>query len=551
MIASWMLSAILFSALLGVAAVLGEFALRTARRQARWPWLVALAGGFLWPLAAPLLRQWLSAAPEMLNVAVAMPSVRVVPDALPGVSVARWVDAALLAVWTAASTVAFGRLLHGLVLVRRIRRNSRPRVIDDVPVLVSGGVGPAVIGVWTPRVLIPESLLELDESLRRLALRHELEHSRAKDQLALVGSAVALALVPWNLPLWWIVRRYRLAIELDCDARVLEREPNTRQYGQLLMLIAQRARVPAFAPMLAASTSHLERRIAAMLSLPSPRGRTRIAFAITGAVVVAIAACSSRISDVIAGPKPEVAARKTTPVNADQPWFEFQVNKLAKQIPGTGNVRYPDALRAANVEGEVLAQFVVTTNGDVEPGTFKELRSSDPLFTEAVKASLGSMKFYPAEVKGVLVKQLVQQPFTFSLGNSTSMGAERLKKADEAHVVHTGMILPGGRGVLYDVPLDASGPDRVAQQIPGTGNIRYPDELRKANVEGEVIAQFVVDTNGHYLGGSFKAIKSSDPLFTDAVRNALPMMRFTPAVVKGKAVRQLLQQPFTFSLSKQ
>jgi protein TonB len=81
--------------------------------------------------------------------------------------------------------------------------------------------------------------------------------------------------------------------------------------------------------------------------------------------------------------------------------------------------------------------------------------------------------------------------------------------------------------------------------------IRYPDELRKANVEGEVIAQFVVDADGHCLDGSFKVVKSNNPLFDDAVRKALPNMRFTPALVNGKAVRQMLEQPFIFSLSKQ
>ena len=285
-----------------------------------------------------------------------------------------------------------------------------------------------------------------------------------------------------------------------------------------------------------------------MLPIASHRRRTRIAAAIAGAIVVGIAACSSRISDVIVGPKPEVAERASTPVNADQPYFEFQVNKTARQIPGTGRLRYPDVLRVANVEGEVLAQFIVTANGDVEPGTFKELRSSDALFTEAVKANLPSMKFYPAEVKGVRVKQLVQQPFTFSLSKGTAMEPAMPKKAPEPFL---GVIMGAAMPSKAPEALGGANGDRLAQQIPGTGNIRYPDALRLAGVEGEVIGQFVVDTNGTYSDGTFKAIKSSDPLFTEAVRNALPMMRFTPALVKGKAVRQLLQQPFTFSLSKQ
>ena len=108
----------------------------------------------------------------------------------------------------------------------------------------------------------------------------------------------------------------------------------------------------------------------------------------------------------------------TAPVNSDQPFFEFQVEKQVQQIPGSGNLRYPDMLRSANVEGEVLAQFVVDTSGKYESGSFKVLKSSHDLFTAAEKNSLPTMRFYPAEVGGRKVKQLVQQPFTFSLQKS-------------------------------------------------------------------------------------------------------------------------------------
>jgi protein TonB len=107
----------------------------------------------------------------------------------------------------------------------------------------------------------------------------------------------------------------------------------------------------------------------------------------------------------------------TAPVG-DQPYFEFQVEKQVSQVPCGSCLRYPDMLRSANVEGEVLAQFVVDTTGRYESGSFKVLKSSHELFTAAVKSALPQMKFYPAEVGGRKVKQLVQQPFTFSLSKS-------------------------------------------------------------------------------------------------------------------------------------
>ncbi|MGQ0539472.1 MAG: energy transducer TonB [Gemmatimonadaceae bacterium] len=103
------------------------------------------------------------------------------------------------------------------------------------------------------------------------------------------------------------------------------------------------------------------------------------------------------------------------PVVQDQPYFEFQVEKPVVQAPGSSQPRYPDILRQAGVEGEVLAQFVVDTTGRAEANSFKVLKSSHDLFAQSVRSSLSGMRFIPAEVGGRKVKQLVQQPFAFAI----------------------------------------------------------------------------------------------------------------------------------------
>jgi protein TonB len=102
-------------------------------------------------------------------------------------------------------------------------------------------------------------------------------------------------------------------------------------------------------------------------------------------------------------------------VNTDQPYFEFQVEKPVVGAPNSAQPRYPEILKSASVEGEVMAQFVVDTSGRAEPGSFKVLKSSHELFTSAVREALPRMRFLPAEVGGRKVKQLVQQPFQFAL----------------------------------------------------------------------------------------------------------------------------------------
>ena len=49
---------------------------------------------------------------------------------------------------------------------------------------------------------------------------------------------------------------------------------------------------------------------------------------------------------------------------------------------------------------------------------------------------------------------------------------------------------------------------------------------------------------------TFKVITSTHDLFAASVRRALPAMRFLPAEVGGRKVKQLVQQPFVFNLTK-
>ena len=100
----------------------------------------------------------------------------------------------------------------------------------------------------------------------------------------------------------------------------------------------------------------------------------------------------------------------------NQTYFEFQVEKTAAVSAGTAAApKYPAELRAANIEGEVLAQFTVDTTGAPVMATFKVLKSTHDLFTLAVKNALPSMHFNPAQVGGRPVRQLVQMPFNFNL----------------------------------------------------------------------------------------------------------------------------------------
>jgi periplasmic protein TonB len=106
------------------------------------------------------------------------------------------------------------------------------------------------------------------------------------------------------------------------------------------------------------------------------------------------------------------------PLNSDQPLYDFQVEKPAASNPSNPPPTYPNQLRAANVEGQVVAKFVVDTNGRADMRTFEIMKSDHDLFTNAVRNVLPNYRFFPAELGGRKVKQLVQMPFVFTLSKS-------------------------------------------------------------------------------------------------------------------------------------
>jgi protein TonB len=86
--------------------------------------------------------------------------------------------------------------------------------------------------------------------------------------------------------------------------------------------------------------------------------------------------------------------------------------------------------------------------------------------------------------------------------------------------------------------------------VPLSGNPKpeYPSMLQSGHVEGEVLAQFVVDTTGRVDMSTFRALRATDELFVQSVRRALAHWKFLPAEAGGVKVRQLVQMPLSFKV---
>jgi len=241
MIAAWMLYCVGIGLALTVAAYAAERALYLAGRPTRWAWSVALLGTLLLPLAATVRPQAFRAIPVPVAEPTRAPptaAVAAVPQGtVPSTAVSRRAlslsdfDGVLLWGWGLASVTALLVLAAAAARLVALRRRWRTALVDGRSVLLADDVGPAVAGLWPPRVVIPVWALNLTDTQRRLILAHEDEHVRARDPWLLAAGTAALVLAPWNLALWWLSQRLRLAVEMDCDARLESWLQHSRLWG--------------------------------------------------------------------------------------------------------------------------------------------------------------------------------------------------------------------------------------------------------------------------------------------------------------------------------
>jgi TonB family protein len=92
--------------------------------------------------------------------------------------------------------------------------------------------------------------------------------------------------------------------------------------------------------------------------------------------------------------------------------------------------------------------------------------------------------------------------------------------------------------------------DVVVAIAKGSPMPAYPSVLRSAAVDGSARFRFIVDSTGRIEMPSVERVDATHEAFAFAVRTMLARMRFTPAQVNGKAVRQLVELPFVFRVER-
>ena len=451
----WMLYTALVGGLLVLAAWILERGAERLKLPLRWIWAGALALGVLvpiWALANPGAAEggrdlsgtadsiWMSMAGTVADspdpgssfgawggglATVMNRALQGAADVLGG---ARRVDTLLGWGWGTASVLFLGVLIGGKLSLERRRRRWISTRLAGREVFLAPAVGPAVVGLLQPRIVLPALCRDLGGEELHLILDHEEEHLRARDPLLLAACLVPLVLAPWNPAFWWGFRRLRAAMEVDCDRRVLARGARPAAYGGLLVRIGATSSHAAALPVLSLAGSHstLERRLKAMKQSTS---RNAVPVSIicavlaVGVMVLACQADTPLAPDIAADAAQDThdgvtAAQEASPSDEIPDAPHFTPFTAAPEITNRQEIgqalaaAYPTELREAGIGGTTIVHMYIDAAGQVGNVLVANPSGSEVLDQAALEVAR-EFAFEPARNRDEVVPVWIQIPITF------------------------------------------------------------------------------------------------------------------------------------------
>ena len=223
-----------------------------------------------------------------------------------------------------------------------------------------------------------------------------------------------------------------------------------------------------------------------------------------------------RFAPARSGGKPVAAEVRMPFVVTVRDELSFRVEGKRTQPRVTHQERpiYPFAMRANNMKGEVIVDFIVDLEGRVRNAYV--VRSLNPSFDDPAIEAVRRWKFEPGRIGERPVNTHMQVPMVFVLDESYDGGQGPLSAAKKADLSK----LP--EQYRYDTP-----PRPV-----GTVRPVYPYALLRAKKEGKAVVRYIVDPKGRVVQADMG--ESAAPEMGRALQAAIECFVYEPAIKAGR-----------------
>jgi hypothetical protein len=113
---------------------------------------------------------------------------------------------------------------------------------------------------------------------------------------------------------------------------------------------------------------------------------------------------------------------------ADSVFSVLQVDSAASRYEWSAAPSYPPKMLEGKLEGSVAAQWIVDEEGYADTSSLVIVQATHPDFAKSVRDALPYMRFRPAKIGANVVRQLVQQDFTFRITTTATADTTKSSK---------------------------------------------------------------------------------------------------------------------------
>jgi TonB family protein len=324
-----------------------------------------------------------------------------------------------------------------LILLEECKRQLNIHKAIDV-IITDKVKSPALFGYFRPRLLLPEGILEyFNREALTYVFMHEMGHLRRHD-IAVSCLMTLFLIVHWFNPLVWLAfYQMRIDQESACDASVLSRlrHPQSVEYANTIVGFLERycknRQLPSMAGILENKTQ-MKRRLTMIVNYKKYSRRMT-------AMAVALLLATGLIFFTITGFAKDVKKSSEVPkLSGKEEVADLDGNVVAviEAVPPTGgsvvkgpefpggtealiawlssNLYYPVIAAQQGLEGKVVVEFTVGTDGKISNATVVE-GVHELLDQEAIRLVMSMPDWKPAESNGARVVSDYIVPIRFVL----------------------------------------------------------------------------------------------------------------------------------------
>jgi len=270
----------------------------------------------------------------------------------------------LVAVWAIGTLVVFARWWRQWKPIGAALREATPIALDasfgagDLAVVSAATMPePGVVGMWRPRLVLPDGIVErLPPAQLRALIAHERCHVVHRDNLVAALHMVVEAIFWFHPAVWWLGWRLIDERERACDEAVLQSGNRPEDYAEGILEVCRQSVGLRLACVAGVSGSNLRARVEAIMrrDIGNPLTRTgrwtlaaAIALAVGGPVAGGALLAQSRV--VVAADAPRfdtVSIRSIGPMRLSGGergplQFEMEANAIHSESPRSQSNDFP------------------------------------------------------------------------------------------------------------------------------------------------------------------------------------------------------------------